>query len=57
MKLNEFIANNRGIDDGNDVPSDHLSALYQRILSDEIKMDDSDMFESEVVYAHAQGSS
>ena len=48
MKLPEFIANNRGIDDGNDLPPEYLSGLYNRVLRDEIKMDDSDMFESEV---------
>lgn len=38
MSKAEFIRNNRGIDDGRDVPEDFMSALYDRIVTNEIKM-------------------
>lgn len=38
MSKAEFIRNNRGIDDGNDIPEDFMGALYDRIVSNEIKM-------------------
>lgn len=40
MTKAEFIKNNRGIDDGNDMPEDVMGALYDRILHNEIKMKD-----------------
>nr|XP_024388580.1 brefeldin A-inhibited guanine nucleotide-exchange protein 2-like isoform X2 [Physcomitrium patens] len=38
MSKAEFIRNNRGIDDGRDIPEDFMSSLYDRIVSNEIKM-------------------
>lgn len=38
MSKQEFIRNNRGIDDGNDLPEEFMSGLYDRIVSNEIKM-------------------
>ena len=34
----EFVRNNRGINDGGDLPEDYMSALYDRIQTHEIKM-------------------
>ena len=33
-----FLRNNQGIDDGQDLPEPYMSALYDRIVNDEIKM-------------------
>lgn len=41
MTKAEFIKNNRGIDDGNDMPEELMGALYDRILKNEIKMKES----------------
>jgi brefeldin A-inhibited guanine nucleotide-exchange protein len=38
MSKAEFIRNNRGIDDGRDIGEDFMGALYDRIVSNEIKM-------------------
>ncbi|KAG6550387.1 hypothetical protein Mapa_008350 [Marchantia paleacea] len=38
MSKPEFIRNNRGIDDGKDLPEDFMNGLYDRIVSNEIKM-------------------
>ncbi|CAM0909962.1 unnamed protein product [Alopecurus aequalis] len=38
MSKADFLRNNRGIDDGKDVPEAYLSALYDQIVSNEIKM-------------------
>eukprot|EP00897_Mesotaenium_endlicherianum_P001745 jgi/Mesen1/1599/ME000134S00728 len=38
MSKAEFIRNNRGIDDGSDLPEDFMSGLYDRIVMHEIKM-------------------
>ena len=38
MPVQDFLKNNRGIDDGSDLPEDYMSALYDRIINDEIKM-------------------
>lgn len=38
MTKADFIRNNRGIDDGKDVPEDYLGALYDQIVKNEIKM-------------------
>ena len=35
-----FIANNRGINDGHDLPEDYLNAIYDEIVSNEIRMKD-----------------
>ncbi len=36
--VQDFLKNNRGIDDGADLPEEYLSQLYDRIINDEIKM-------------------
>lgn len=38
MTLDQFIRNNRGIDNGHDLPASFLSALYADIVADEIKL-------------------
>ena len=35
-----FLKNNRGINDGSDLPEDFMGSLYDRIVSNEIKMKD-----------------
>ena len=40
MSKAEFLKNNRGIDDGSDVPEAYMSSLYDRITRNEIKMKD-----------------
>ncbi len=36
--LQDFLRNNRGINDGGDVDSEFMEALYLRIVNNEIKM-------------------
>lgn len=36
--LQDFLRNNRGINDGGDLPEDFMGALYDRIQTNEIKM-------------------
>ncbi|XP_059647350.1 brefeldin A-inhibited guanine nucleotide-exchange protein 1-like isoform X2 [Cornus florida] len=38
MSKADFIRNNRGINDGNDLPEEYLGALYDQIVKKEIKM-------------------
>ncbi|KAL6561982.1 Protein big1 [Orobanche gracilis] len=38
MTKADFIRNNRGIDDGKDLPEDYLGALYDQVVKNEIKM-------------------
>ncbi|KAI4297867.1 hypothetical protein L6164_037728 [Bauhinia variegata] len=38
MTKADFIRNNRGIDDGKDLPEEYLGALYDKIVKNEIKM-------------------
>eukprot|EP00268_Persea_americana_P056052 TRINITY_DN6568_c0_g1_i4.p1 TRINITY_DN6568_c0_g1~~TRINITY_DN6568_c0_g1_i4.p1 ORF type:complete len:872 (-),score=153.33 TRINITY_DN6568_c0_g1_i4:307-2922(-) len=38
MSPEDFIRNNRGIDDGKDLPEEYLRSLYERISRNEIKM-------------------
>ncbi|KAA3482594.1 brefeldin A-inhibited guanine nucleotide-exchange protein 1-like [Gossypium australe] len=38
MNKYDFIRNNRGIDDGKDLPEEYLGALYDQIVNNEIKM-------------------
>ncbi|KAK6916848.1 Sec7 domain [Dillenia turbinata] len=38
MTKADFIHNNRGIDDGKDLPENYLGALYDQIVTNEIKM-------------------
>lgn len=40
MSKADFLRNNRGINDGGDLPAEFMEALYDRILSNEIKMKD-----------------
>jgi brefeldin A-inhibited guanine nucleotide-exchange protein len=40
MTKAEFIKNNRGINDGADLPEDLLSGIYDEIVSNEIRMKD-----------------
>jgi len=49
MKIEEFVRNNRGIDDGQDPPKQLLETIYTNILEDEIIMKEADMWESDVV--------
>ncbi|KAK8339510.1 hypothetical protein V6Z12_A08G038900 [Gossypium hirsutum] len=43
MSADDFIRNNRGIDDGKDLPEEYLSSLFERISRNEIKMKDDDL--------------
>eukprot|EP00250_Pteridium_aquilinum_P020997 c25007_g1_i1 orf=351-5705(+) len=38
MSKAEFLRNNRGINDGKDIPEDFMEALYDRIVKNEIKL-------------------
>lgn len=38
MSADDFIRNNRGIDDGKDLPEEQLRSLFERISRNEIKM-------------------
>lgn len=49
MKLDGFIRNNRGINNGGDLDQAVLSDMFNRIKTREIRMEDADLFESEVV--------
>lgn len=40
MSADGFIRNNRGIDDGKDLPEEYLRSLFERISRNEIKMKD-----------------
>ncbi|MED6170939.1 Brefeldin A-inhibited guanine nucleotide-exchange protein 2 [Stylosanthes scabra] len=42
MSVEDFIRNNRGIDDGKDLPQEYLRSLFERISRSEIKMKDDD---------------
>lgn len=43
MSPDDFISNNRGIDDGKDLPEEYLRALFGRISRNEIKMKEDDL--------------
>ena len=43
MSPDDFIKNNRGIDDGKDLPEEYLRSLFERISRNEIKMKDVDL--------------
>lgn len=43
MSAEDFIRNNRGIDDGKDLPEEYLKSLYDRISRNEIKMKDDEL--------------
>ena len=49
MTLDQFVRNNRGINQGQDVDRSILEALYRDIKENEIRMDDNDMYENEVI--------
>lgn len=38
MSPEDFLKNNRGINDGSDLPADFMRALYDRIVNNEIKV-------------------
>lgn len=38
LSMQDFLRNNRGINDGGDLPEDFMSSLYERIQTNEIKM-------------------
>lgn len=38
MSADDFIRNNRGVDDGKDLPEEYLRSLFERISRNEIKM-------------------
>jgi Sec7-like guanine-nucleotide exchange factor len=40
MSKADFVKNNRGINDGNDLPEEFLSSIYDEILINEIRMKD-----------------
>lgn len=42
MSAEDFIRNNRGIDDGKDLPEEYLRSLFERISRNEIKMKEED---------------
>lgn len=43
MSVEDFIRNNRGIDDGKDLLEEYLKSLYERISRNEIKMKDDEL--------------
>ncbi|XP_075519219.1 LOW QUALITY PROTEIN: brefeldin A-inhibited guanine nucleotide-exchange protein 2-like [Primulina tabacum] len=43
MSAEDFIRNNRGIDDGKDLPDEYLRSLFERISKSEIKMKEDNM--------------
>ncbi|ONK80046.1 uncharacterized protein A4U43_C01F13190 [Asparagus officinalis] len=43
MSPDDFIRNNRGIDDGKDLPEEYMRSLYERISRKEIKMKEDDL--------------
>lgn len=43
MSKAEFLRNNRGINDGKDIPEEFMSALYDRIVKNEIKLKEDPM--------------
>lgn len=42
MSPDDFIRNNRGIDDGKDLPEEYMRSLFERISKNEIKMKEDD---------------
>ncbi|KAJ8600739.1 hypothetical protein CTAYLR_003918 [Chrysophaeum taylorii] len=50
MTVDGFITNNRGInDDDGDLPEELLRSLYAGVKDEEIKMDEGDLYESELI--------
>mmetsp|Transcript_4390 Transcript_4390/g.12979 ORF Transcript_4390/g.12979 Transcript_4390/m.12979 type:complete len:513 (+) Transcript_4390:1792-3330(+) len=55
MTKEAFIANNRGVDGGSDLPRPLLEELYDSVQGEEVVMDEGDLFEAEAVrYAGAR---
>ena len=50
ISFEEWQRNNRGIDDGKDVPEEVLRDLYESVGREEITMNVSDLYESEVFF-------
>ncbi|KAG6499169.1 hypothetical protein ZIOFF_038925 [Zingiber officinale] len=48
MSPDDFIRNNRGINDGKDLPEEYLRSLFERISKNEIKMKDDDLTPQQV---------
>lgn len=48
MSPDDFIRNNRGINDGKDLPEEYLRSLFERISKNEIKMKDDDLTTQQV---------
>lgn len=53
MSGDDFIRNNRGIDDGKDLPADYMRSLYERITKNEIKMKEDDLPLQQKQYANS----
>ncbi|KAJ1450921.1 Sec7 domain-containing protein [Pelagophyceae sp. CCMP2097] len=49
MSRAAFVANNRGIDGGADLPAALLEAAYAGVLAHEVRMDDGDLYESQLL--------
>jgi len=49
MTVEQFVRNNREIDGGRDLPREMLESLYESIGRSEIRMQEEDMYESDVV--------
>jgi cytohesin len=49
MTLEQFIKNNRGINQGEDISKEILVTLYNSVKENEIRMEETDMYESEVI--------
>ncbi|KAI7898637.1 uncharacterized protein BX663DRAFT_442726 [Cokeromyces recurvatus] len=56
MTLEDFIKNNRGIDDGADIPREFLEAVFDEIQKDEIKMKDEVEAANEAALVSASGA-
>jgi cytohesin len=49
MTIDQFVKNNRGINAGQDIPRELLVTLYHSVKENEIRMEETDMYESEVI--------
>ncbi|ORX51959.1 Sec7-domain-containing protein [Hesseltinella vesiculosa] len=57
MTLDDFVRNNRGADDGKDIPEDFQRAIYEEIHDNEIKMkDEEDAANIDALFANATGA-
>jgi brefeldin A-inhibited guanine nucleotide-exchange protein len=57
MTKAEWLANNREIDDGKDLPREYLEELYDRIVAKEIKLKEDEAVASRLMIAAATGTS